>query len=127
MCGRPTQLRQHDVRVLLDEQRVARAAKDVQRDLIRHRRGRQEDRLLVSKELGPSPLEFVDGRVLALLLVAYGGVRDRVTHRPCRLGQGVGAEIDHGAYFAVLNPSPTRVIVHDPLSADDRVGRCGDA
>ena len=96
MRGGPTELRQHDVRVLLDEQRVARAAEDVQRDLVRHRRGRQEDRLLVPEELGPSPLELVDGRVLALLLVADGGVRDRVTHRPRRLGQGVGAEIDHG-------------------------------
>ena len=96
MCGGPTELRQHDVRVLLDEQRIARAAEDVQRDLIRHRRGRQEDRLLVPEELGASPLELVDGRVLPLLLVADGGVRDRVAHRPRRLGQGVGAEIDHG-------------------------------
>ena len=40
MRGGPTELGQHDVRVLLDEQRIARAAEDVQRDLIRHRRGR---------------------------------------------------------------------------------------
>ena len=95
MRGGPTELGQHDVRVLLDEQRIARAAEDVQRDLIRHRRGRQEDGLLVPEELGASPLELVDSRVLPLLLVAYGGVRDRVTHRASRLGQGVGAEVDH--------------------------------
>ena len=95
MRGRPTELRQHDVRVLLDEQRVARAAEDVQRDLIRHRRGRKEDRLLVPEEFRSSPLELVDGRVLPLLLVTDGGVRDRVTHRARRLGQGVGAEVDH--------------------------------
>ena len=96
MRGRPTELRQHDVRVLLDEQRIARAAEDVQRDLIRHGRSRQEDGLLVPEELGSSLLELVDGRILPLLLVAHGGVRDRVTHRARRLGQGVGAEIDHG-------------------------------
>ena len=95
MRGRPTKLRQHDVRVLLDEQRIARAAEDVQRDLIRHRRRRQENGLLVPEELGASPLELVDSRVLPLLLVAYGGVRDRVTHRARGLGQGVGAEVDH--------------------------------
>ena len=96
MRGGPTELRQHDVRVLFDEQRIARAAEDVQRDLIRHRRGRKEDRLLVPEELGASPLELVDSRVFPLLLVADGGVRDRVTHRAGRLGQGVRAEVDHG-------------------------------
>jgi hypothetical protein len=96
MCGGPTELRQHDVRVLLDQQRIARAAEDVQSDLIRHRRGRKEDRLFMPEEFRSSPLELVDGWVLPLLLVTDGGVRDRVPHRPCRLGQGVGAKIDHG-------------------------------
>jgi hypothetical protein len=83
------------VSVPLDEQRIAGAAEDVQRDLVGHRRGREEDRLLVPEELGPSALELVDGRVFSLLFVADYGVRDRLAHRRSRLGQGIGAKIDH--------------------------------
>ena len=95
MRRRPAQFGEHDVGVPLDEQGIAGAAEDVQRDLVGHRRGRKEDRLLLPEELGASALELVDGRVLTLLLVADRGVRDRRSHRRRRLGQGVGAEIDH--------------------------------
>ena len=81
--------------VPLDEQGIARTAEDVQRDLIGHRRGRKKNRLLVAEKLRPSTLEVVDGRVLALLLVADRGVGDRLAHRLRGLGQGIGAEIDH--------------------------------
>ena len=79
-------------------------AEDVQRDLVG--RGREKDRLLVPEELGPSPLELVDGRVLALLLVTDRGVRDRLAHRGRRLGQGIGAEIDHTPILPVLIGHP---------------------
>ena len=106
MRGRAAELGEHDVGVPLDEQRVARAAEDLQRDLVRHRRRREEDRLLLAEELRPPPLELVDGRVLALLLVADGRVRDRLPHRCGRLGQGVGAKIDHGLILQLSTRHP---------------------
>ena len=60
----------HDVRVLLGDEDVTGPRLDLQRDLIRHRRGRQEDRLLLPEQVGDAGLELVHARVLALLLVA---------------------------------------------------------
>ena len=54
---------------------------DPARDLVRHARRRQVDRLLLAEELGGAPLELEHGRVLALLLVADLGARHRVAHR----------------------------------------------
>jgi hypothetical protein len=101
---RAAELGQHDVSVALDEKRVAGAAEDLQRDLVRHRRGRQEDGLLMAEELRPAPLELVDRRVLPFLVVADGGARDRLPHLGRGLGQRVGAKIDH----AVILPLSTR-------------------
>ena len=39
-----------DVRVLLGEEHVARARVELQRDLVRHRRRRQEDRRLLTEQ-----------------------------------------------------------------------------
>ena len=61
----------------LDEERVAGCAKDVEGDLVRHRRRRQEHRFLVAEELGASPLELVDRGILPLLLVAWVSVSER--------------------------------------------------
>ncbi len=94
--GRAALLVEEDVRGLLGEQLVARLGEDPQRDLVRHRRRRQEDRLLLAEERGGAPLELVDGRVLALLLVADLRVRDRRAHRLRRPRGRVGAEVDHG-------------------------------
>ena len=93
--GRAALLREQDVRVLLGEQLVARLGEDPARDLVRHRRRRQVDRLLLAEQLGGAPLELEHGRVLALLLVADLGVRHRRAHRRRRLRRGIGAEIDH--------------------------------
>ena len=79
--GRPALLVDEDVRVLLGEHLVAGTREDPQRDLVRHRRRREEDRLLLAEERGAAPLELENRRILALLLVADGGVRDRLAHR----------------------------------------------
>ena len=95
-------LREQDVRVLLGEQLVARLGEDPARDLVRHRRGRQVDRVLLPEQLGGAPLELEDGRVLALLLVADLGARHRLAHAARRLRRRIGAEIDHAEESTAL-------------------------
>ena len=68
---------------------------DPQRDLVRHRRGRDEDGLLLAEQRGAAALELEHGRVLALLLVADDRLGDRPAHLGRRLGERVGAEVDH--------------------------------
>ena len=80
---------------LLDDQLGAALAEDRERDLVRHRRGRQVDGLLLAEELGPAPLEREHRRILAPLLVPDLGVRHRLAHAGRRLRLRVGAEIDH--------------------------------
>ena len=75
------QLRGHDVRRLLDDQLRAALAEDQERDLVRHRRGRQVNRLFVADQVGDAALELEDGRVFALLLVADLGARHCLAHR----------------------------------------------
>jgi hypothetical protein len=102
MHRRSTELGYQDVRQLLGDQLVARLAEHAQRNLIRHRRGRHEDRVLVAQDLGRPPLELVDGRVLPDLLVTDLGVRHRLPHRRRRLRCRIGAEIDHRQLPAVV-------------------------
>ena len=83
--------------VLLAEQLVARLGVEPKRDLVRHRRGRQEDRRRLAEERSAACLELVDGRILALLLVADRGGGDRGAHPGGGPRRGVGAEVDHAA------------------------------
>jgi hypothetical protein len=64
---------------------------DPQSDLVRHRRGREKDGLLLAEQGRATRLELVDRRILAALLVADGGLRDRGAHARRRTGGGVGA------------------------------------
>jgi hypothetical protein len=90
-----SELGDEDVAVLLADELVAGLGVKPQRNLVRHRRGRKEDRLLLAEQPRGTLLELVHGRVLALLLVADSGGRDRGTHPLCRPRGGVGAEVDH--------------------------------
>src|SRR5439155_26817200 len=105
VVGGPAELGEKDVRVLLGDHLVAGLTEGAERDLVRHRRSRDEDRFLQAEELRSPPLELVDGRVLALLLVADLGGRDRRAH----LGRGsrlrVRAEIDHQTPFGASTPA----------------------
>ena len=85
----------HDMGVLLGDEDIAGPRLDLQRDLIRHRRRRHEDRLLLPEQVRDAGLELVDARVFALLLVADRRLRDRPTHALGRLRGGVGAKVDH--------------------------------
>ena len=100
MDRRATRLVDQDVRPLLRDQLAPRPRVHAQRDLIRHRRGRKEERGLVTEQLGCAPLELVDGRILALLLVADLGGGHRGKHLPAGPGDRVGAEIDHARSVA---------------------------
>ena len=97
--GRPAQLGEQDVRVLLGDQLVAGLAEHPQRDLVRHRRGRDVDGFFLAEERRRAALELVDGRILAPLLVADLGGGHGGAHAGGRLRRGIGAEVDHHAPF----------------------------
>ena len=96
---RPAELVGEDVGVLVRDEHVARAAVQLQRDLVRHRRRRQEQRPLLPEQSGGPLLQLVDRGVLAHLLVTDLRRSDRGAHRCGRAGDGVGAKIDHGCPF----------------------------
>ena len=100
--GRPAELGDEDVAVLLADQLVAELGVQADRDLVRHRRGRQEDRLVLAEQLRHALLELVDRRILAPLLVADRCGSDRGAHRGRRSGGGVRAEVDHAWSLAAL-------------------------
>ena len=94
--GRPAELGDEDVAVLLPDQLVAELGVETDCDLVRHRRRRHEDRLVLAEQVRTALLELVDRRILAPLLVADRRGRDRRTHARGRPGGGVRAEVDHG-------------------------------
>ena len=96
MDRRAAELVAKDVRHLLGDHLVAGLRQRAERDLVRHRGSREEDRLLVAEQLRRALLERDHGRILALLLVPDLGVGDRPPHLGRGLGQRVGAEVDHG-------------------------------
>ena len=97
MDRRAAELVAKDVRHLLGDHLVAGLRQRAERDLVRHRGSREEDRLLVAEELRRALLERDHSRILALLLVPDLGIGDRPPHLGRGLGQRVGAEVDHGA------------------------------
>jgi hypothetical protein len=80
---------------LLDDQLGASLAEDQERDLVRHRRGREVDGLLLAEQLRPPALQLENGRVLPGLLVPHLRARHRGAHRRRRPRLGVRAKIDH--------------------------------
>ena len=78
--GSAAELVDEHVRVLLRDEHVARPAVQLQRDLVGHRRGRQEERALLAEQLGDPLLQLVDGRVFPHLLVADDRCRDGGAH-----------------------------------------------
>ena len=70
---------------------------DAQRNLVRHRRRRQEERALVAEQLGRAPLELVDGGILLGLFVAELGDGHRSEHLRGGLRRRVRTKVDHRA------------------------------
>src|SRR5262249_21363154 len=54
----------------------------------------QEHRRLLAKELPRSVAEPVDGRIIAMLLIAHLGASHRLSHGHCWAGLRVGIEVD---------------------------------
>ena len=98
--GGAARLEDEHVRPLLCDQLSAAFALAEERDLVRHRRRRQEQRLLLAEQLGGAPLQLVDRRILPQLLVAHVRGRHRSAHLGGRLRGRVGAKIDHRAILA---------------------------
>ena len=82
------------VRVLADDDLVAGPRVRAQRDLVRHRAGRHEQRGLGAEQRGDALLEPAHRRILAVDVVADLGVGHRPPHRGGRAGDGVAAQID---------------------------------
>src|SRR5438552_13347142 len=124
--GRAAELGPEDVRRLLREQLLARPGQDPQRDLVRHGRRREVDRLLLAQERRREALELVDRRVLAPLLVADLRVRHRLAHGWRRLRRGIGAKLDHGGPDATVtlwtSRSSTSCSRTSPPTAPPRCG-----
>ena len=84
----------HHVLALAGDHSRAGAAEQSQRDLVRHRARRHEDRRLLTDSRREGLLEVANGRVLAVAVVAH----DRVAHGPPHhrgwFGDGVGAQVD---------------------------------
>ena len=94
---RPADLVADDMRELLGDELLARLGQELERDLVRHRGGGQEDGRLVAEQGSRALLEAVHARVLAALLVPDLGFGDRPPHAVGGKGGGVGAKIDHAA------------------------------
>ena len=87
-------LRVEDVARLVRQHLVAAPAMGEDRRHVAHGAGGQEHRRLLAHERGHAVAEGVDGRVVAVLLVADLGAHHGVLHRRGRAGLGVGVEVD---------------------------------
>ncbi len=87
-----------DVAARLDHDLAGRVGVEMDRDLVAHGSGGDEDRGLALELGGRQLLEPANGGVLAVDVVADLGLGHGLAHGRGRLGDRVGAEIDHGAY-----------------------------
>ena len=103
--GRAALLADEDVRALLADQLLARPREDAERELVGKRRRREKERRLLAEQLRPTPLQLVDGRVLARVVITDLGVRHGGPHRRRRTGLHIAAQLDHAADSSIPLPS----------------------
>ena len=82
------------VRAVADDHLVAGLGMGAQRDLVRHRAARHEQRGLEAEQLGDALLEPTDRRILAVDVVADLGIGHRVPHRGSTDGDGIASKVD---------------------------------
>ena len=83
-----------DVRGLMRQDLVAGPAMHQRRCDVAHGARRHEDRRLLAEQVGDALAQLVDGRIVADLLVADLGPRDRLAHRGRGAGLGVRQQVD---------------------------------
>ena len=91
---RPASLVQQWMGRLVQQDLVARTAVHREGDLVAHRPRGEEQRRLLAEQLRHHLLEPVDGRILAILLVAHLGLGHGAAHGRGGTGDGVAEEID---------------------------------
>ncbi len=97
VCAVRAELGAGDVRRRLAEHFRARPGAEPHREHVGHRPGGREQRSLLAEQAGDPLLELADRGVLAVHVVADRCGGHRRPHRVGGLGEGVGAEVDHGA------------------------------
>ena len=105
----------HGVALDAHDDVVARTAVELERELVGHRPGRDEERRLLAEQRGHALLQLEDARVLAVLVVADGSAGDRLAHRLGRAADGVRAEVDH-AVQTVSSARGTSVALIGPMA-----------
>ncbi len=106
MNGGAAELVDDDVRVLMRKEHVSGAAVQLQGDLVRHRRRRQEQRALLAEQQRGSLLKLVDRGIFTHLLVADICCREGGAHPRSWARDGVGAQVDHAAHSAPPADAP---------------------
>ena len=92
------------MRLLTDEVFIASAAVSHQSREVALRTGRKKKRTGKSKAFGDQGLQSIDGRVIAIHIIAHLRGRHGGTHFRRRPGHGIAAQVDgvpHGAYDSV--------------------------
>ncbi len=87
-----------------DDHLVAGPRVSAQRDLVRHRAARHEQRGFGSEQLGDPLLEPADRRVLAVDVIADLGLRHRHAHRGSWSRHRIASQIDEGCHARSLAP-----------------------
>ncbi len=85
-----------DVRGRVAEDFLAGTAMHGERDLVRHRAGRQEHRVFLAEQRRAALVEPIDRRVFVGALVTDLGSGHRGAHAGGRAGLGVAGEVDQG-------------------------------
>src|ERR1700756_6002665 len=80
ICGGGTRFVPDDMRFLADNDVIAGPCEDLEADLICHRAARHKKCRLFAEQFGDAFLQPVDGRVLAILVVAHRRHRHRLAH-----------------------------------------------
>ena len=92
---RSAALRAHDVRADVHDDAVAGFGVRADRHLVRHGAGGHVDGVVLAQNLGGAGLEPLDRGIVAVHVVADGGLGHRLTHCGGGTGDRVAAEIDH--------------------------------
>ena len=93
VARRGTHLKTDDVLTATGHDEVAGSGEHAHRDLIGHHARGHEESGVLADDLREACFERVDGRVLAVTIIAHRRVRHRVAHRRRGLGHRVASQV----------------------------------